>query len=93
MNRKLKYTTSLGVAAALLSKGAVLEDINKSDPRHMVFGFSDGSASPDNTAVDAAISSNNLDVWEKAWANETLEVNAVKFMNALNRLKSVIHSV
>ena len=101
---KLKQTTSLGMAAAFMAKGAILENVDKSDPRHMIFSFSDGSLfhipgvmSGSNTtlvnAVDIVVNDSNLDVWERAWANETLEVNAVKYFAAMTRLKSIIHSV
>lgn len=104
-------TTSIYMTAAFLALGAKLEDIDKTDPKHMVFALTDGSSSPsqitvsDNPVVitpgnttwtpplDSAISEYNLSVWEKSWANGTLMVNAVKFMEAIQRLKSVIHSV
>jgi hypothetical protein len=101
---KTKNTTSIYMTAAFLALGAKLENIDKTDPKHMVFCLSDGNASSTQIAlasttniagydlVDAAISEHNLDVWEKAWANETLQVNAVRFMEAIQRLKSVIHS-
>lgn len=92
---KTKNTTSIYMTAAFLALGAKLENIDKTDPKHMVFCLSDGNVTPPNvtmTPVDASISEYNLDVWEKAWANETLQVNAVRFMEAIQRLKSVIHS-
>lgn len=101
-NKKFKCTTAIGLAASLMAKGAKLESVDKSDPKHMVFCFSDGStAGVTSTIIDgvtttvsvlADVAKHNLDVWETAWANETLEVNAVKFWNAVQRLKSIIHS-
>ena len=111
MNKKFKDTTSIYMTAAFMALGANLEDIDKTDPKHMIFSLSDGSINPNPTPatttavasstdikgygytlVDAAISEHNLDVWEKAWANGTLMVNAIKYMEAIQRLKSIIHS-
>lgn len=99
---KTKNTTSIYMTAAFLALGAKLESIDKTDPKHMVFCMSDGSINPTVVAsttnpkgyvtTDDVISEHNLDVWEKAWANETLQVNAVRYMEAIQRLKSVIHS-
>lgn len=102
MEKKLKTTTSIYMTAAFLALGATLENIDKTDPKHMIFSLADesGLIAPSlniettgmTTSVSQAISEHNLDVWEKAWANGSLMVNAVKFMEALQRLKSIIHS-
>lgn len=104
MSKNTKNTTSIYMTAAFMALGAKLEDIDKTDPRHMIFSLSDGSIDPTSetttysindkgqTSVSSAISVNNLEVWERAWANETLQVNAVRFMEAIQRLKSIIHS-
>lgn len=101
-NKKFKCTTAIGLAASFLAMGAKLESVDKSDPKHMVFCFSDSEISffvdgttisdSTNNTVLSAVSRNNLDVWETQWANESLVVNAVKFWNAVQRLKSIIHS-
>lgn len=107
MDKKVKTTSSIYMTAAFLALGAKLEDIDKTDPKHMVFSLSDDSGlfSPPITYVTTlstepseykttggSISEHNLDVWEKSWANGTLMVNAVKFMEAIQRLKSIIHA-
>lgn len=101
---KTKNTTSIYMTAAFLALGAKLESIDKTDPKHMVFCLSEEPHIPETETltynvnakgemkISAAISEHNLDVWEKAWANETLQVNAVRYMEAIQRLKSVIHS-
>jgi hypothetical protein len=89
----MKKTSALKFAAALLSLGAVLENVDKTDPKHMIFTFGPKkveSTLPEN--VNKAIDDVSLDVWEKAWANETLMVNAVHYAEAFDRLKSIVHS-
>jgi hypothetical protein len=103
MDKKF-ITTSIYMTAAFLALGAKLEDIDKTDPKHMIFSLSDGSTEPvvafklpdgnnDTSTITYTISEYNLSVWEKSWANGTLMVNAVKYMEAIQRLKSIVHSV
>lgn len=98
---KTKTTTDIYLAAAFLSLGAILEGIDRTDPRHMVFSFSDGSNSTmingqSVTTIVSGVTTDfsvyNLDVWERSWANRTLNVNASSYAEAIRRMKSLVHS-
>jgi len=81
MNKKL--TTDIYLAASLMSLGATLESVDKSDPRHMVFEL-------DNS--DTGNLDSNMDLWENQYVNGVLMVNAFKFKDSIQRLKSVVHT-
>lgn len=84
-----KKTTDIYFSAALLALGAKLEDVDKTDPRHMEFTF------VETESFNSKILSNavgTLDSAETQWANKTLMVNAFDFAEGLKRLKSVVHS-
>lgn len=89
--KSIHVTTDIYLAAAMLSLGARLDGVDKSDPRHMEFTI---------IAKDTKFESNNLptpepmdlESIEKQWVNGTLMINAVSFKDAIQRMKSVIHS-
>lgn len=100
-------TTDIYLAAALMSLGAKLEDVNRDDPRHMEFKMemeihSNVTVTPApqftsptlTNAVNAPdpMKSLTLTDYEKSWMNGELMVNAVKFAEAIKRMKSVVHS-
>lgn len=88
MENKLS-STDIYLAAALMSLGAKLVDVNREEPRHMIFSLEmDGFESSILNQTDAHLLSN----LEKEYANEQLMVNAVKYKDAIQRLKSVVHS-
>ena len=70
-------TTNIYLAAAMLSLGAELEDIDYSDRRHQVFIL---GGRQDFAAI------------ERAWFASTLNGNLVRYKDALQKLKSKIHS-
>lgn len=78
-------TTKLYLAAALLSLGAGILKIDKSDPRHMEFhlGYSSPIADEDDWFYKQT----------QAWENKTLLVNAQEFVDAIQTLKSEVHKV
>lgn len=84
-------TTDIYLASALSALGANLENVDKTDPRHMEFEFSPRKASTGALAtIDLPIM--DLEFIERQWANKTLSVNAVEFADAIKRMKSVVHS-
>lgn len=89
-------TTDIYFTAALLALGARLDDTNKSDLRHMEFTVIPNEAHfqsenlPDKPA--GSYLPIDLEFYEKQWANGILLVNAVQFKDAIQRMKSVIHS-
>ena len=93
-----KKTTDIYFAAALLALGAKLENTDKSDPRHMIFEVSFQRPDFKSVTLADAVSAGNttnfpdLDFYENQWANATLSINAVAFKDAIQRMKSVIHS-
>jgi len=72
-------TRDIYLASALLSLGYVLHSVNKKDSRHQEFSFE--------------IASTTLHEIELQYANEKLVVNAAHFKNALQRMKSIIHTL
>ena len=100
MKTKTK-TQDIYFAAAMLSLGARLEDTDKSDSRHMKFhlvldnptGYQFHSQNiPNGSSITSVIEPSDFEYFEKEWANSTMWVNATKYKDALQRLKSVIHS-
>ena len=94
-----KKSTDFYFVAALMSVGATLEDTDKSDPRHMEFfvtlprsEFKSVNLASAVVSGEATIGFPDLAYYEKEWANGTLQVNAIKYKDAIQRLKSVIHS-
>ncbi len=80
----------------MLSLGASLDETDKTDFKHMKFVLSLNGYSFQTLAtnvVNATVTAIDFDYYEREWANETLMVNGVKYKNALQRLKTVIHSV
>ena len=75
MNDNEKTTSDIYFAAALLAKGAYLEKIDRTKPRHMTFTFS----------------GDDLDSLEMKWVNKELEVNALDYRDAIQRMKSIVH--
>jgi hypothetical protein len=94
-----KKTTDIYLTSALLALGAKLENVDRNDPRHMVFEVSLKLPEFQSENLNTAVNVNNvvpfyldLDYYEKEWANATLVINAVAFKDAIQRMKSVIHS-
>lgn len=91
-------TTDIYLAAALLATGSKLEDVDKSDSRHMKFTLSRHGYEFQSETIASAVGTAvvsfqpDLDEYEKQWANGTLMINAVAFKNAIQQMKSVIHS-
>lgn len=91
-------TSDVYLSAALLAFGYKLESIDRKDPRHMVFSFTDKSHNPLHTMrlIDEegkmVLSENFIEDVETMWANRTLTVNAFDFAEAIKRMKSLIHS-
>ena len=93
MKNKIE-TTDIYFTAALLALGSRLEEVDKSDPRHMKFtvvGNPEYNFQSDNIPA-AQSATNTLDFYENQWANGALLINAVAFKDAIQRMKSVIHS-
>jgi hypothetical protein len=86
-----KTTKDVYLAAAFLTSGAQLIDVNRDDPRHQEFEFS--LERPDDGFLAQSITTNkDLDVIALQWANGTLNGNLYEFAKSIQRMKSVIHS-
>jgi len=90
-----KSTKDLDLAAAYLAVGAEYVRADKSNPKNIEFYFAPREISKQSTIGAIAtlhIPTQDLDRVEAEWTNETLVVNAVKYAQALKRLKGIIHS-
>lgn len=87
----MRGTKSLGIAAAWSALGAKYEKSDRTDPKHIEFFFSPRMAET-GALKELNIPTQDLDRIESDWVNRTLVVNAVEFYDALQRLKTIIHS-
>lgn len=86
-------TTDIYLAAALMSLGAKLDKVNREDPRHMEFQMQMTPPTFQSPVLaEASKVEANLETYEKQWQNGDLLVNAVKFAEAIKRMKSVVHT-
>jgi len=76
-------TTKIYLASALVSLGAGIKNVDKSDPRHMEFHLT--YSAPFTGEKDW------FDAHVKEWENRTLIVNAQEFVDAIQNLKSEVH--
>lgn len=76
-------TTKLYLAAALISLGAGLKKVDRSDPRHMEFQLI--FASPVQTEKEW------FDAQVQAWERRELLVNAQDYVDAIQQLKAEVH--
>jgi len=92
MTDKIEWgTSSIYLAAAVKALGAEYNRTDKSDTRRMIFYF----VIPDDKAdVERYFGNLNFDFEsvERAWTNRSLMVNASRYSEALQSLKSVVHS-
>lgn len=91
-------TTDIYLAAALMSLGAKLDNVDREDPRHMEFQMMLEPVKFESPVLTNAVNAPDpekaltLLEYEKCWMNGELMVNAVKFAEAIKRMKSVVHS-
>ena len=88
---KNKTTTDIYLASAFSALGATLENVDKTDLRHMEFTFSPKVVSTGEFG-NLSLPTQDLDFIETQWVNKNLVVNAVDFSEAIKRLKGVVHS-
>jgi len=89
-------STDIYFVSALIALGSKLESVDKSDPRHMQFTVIPNEphfqsenlpSKPAGTYLPI-----DLEFYENQWANAEMVINAVAFKNAIQQMKSVIHS-
>lgn len=85
-------TTDIYLSAALLALGARLESVDKEDPRHMKFTIIPEPQFESQILKDAIPFKFDLEYYEREWVNGSLMINAVKFKNAIQQMKSAVHS-
>jgi len=71
-------TKDIYLAAAIIALGGKYAGADKTEPRHMEFQF-------EAVGVD-------YDEIHTQWVNGDLRINAVAFKNAIQQMKSVVHS-
>ncbi len=96
---KRKITTSdIYFVAALLTTGAKIESVDRSDPRHirfdvfqpdLTYNFQSESL-PVGGSMTAAL--NGLEFYENLWVNGNMMVNAIHYKNAIQQVKTLIHT-
>lgn len=77
-------TTKLYLAAALMSMGAGLKQVDRSDPRHMVFELVYASPMIDDEEEWFKI---KVNLWEK----RELIINGQEFVDKIQELKGEVH--
>jgi len=85
-------TSSIYLAAAVMALGMEYNRVDKSDRRKMVFYF----VSPEDKADLEKYFGNlkfDFELVERQWTNRSLMVNAARYAESLQALKSVIHSL
>lgn len=94
-------TKSIYLAAALISLGAEITQVDKADPRHMEFFLEKKPLPKFNSEIlEVAVESGKVSIpvvptlkdYEAQWANDTLAVIAPRYAAAIQRMKSIIHS-
>lgn len=98
---KSKITTSdIYFVAALITTGAKIdkENVDRTDPRHIrftvssdvpVYTFSSKSI-PETASITSVLV--GLEYYEDLWDTGKMMVNAVAYKNALQQVKTLIHS-
>lgn len=81
----MKTTKNIYLAAVFLCIGAILKEVKKDDLRHQEFVF-------EMYDRDGNIAIGVLDKVEIDYANKQVMVNAADYREALQRMKSVVHS-
>ena len=84
--------------AALLTTGAKIESVDRTDPRHIKFNVVRDEISytftseqlPVGSSVVASV--NGLEFYENQWANGAFMVNALHYKNALQQVHTLIHT-
>jgi hypothetical protein len=92
----MKTTTDIYFAAAMLSLGAKLDKVDRTDQRHMVFHLSSPmkDVPPALTGTPGTVTAPalDLDALELDWANGKVPGNLFDMAEAIKRMKSVVHS-
>ena len=88
-----KKTSDIYFAAAMLALNAELVEVNRDDPRHMVFEFKHTREILDDLGgASFEPKSYDLDWVERQWTNGTLLIVATKYADAIRRMKTSVHS-
>lgn len=88
----MNSTKDIYLAATWLALGARHERTDKTDERHMEFFFSPKPLFETGVLSGTPVDGQDLEKIEGDWVNGCVMVNAVKYKDALQRLKAVIHS-
>lgn len=93
MNRDNEWgTSSIYLAAAVMALGMEYNRVDKSDRRKMVFYF----VTPEDKADLEKYFGNlkfDFELVERQWTNRSLMVNASRYAESLQALKSIVHSI
>jgi hypothetical protein len=81
-------TSDVYFAAALLSLGYKISNVDRSNPRHMVFEFTPKVS----TGTLGEMDKTSLADIETQWVNRTLLLNGREFAESIKGMKSLIHS-
>ncbi len=85
MGDKTVSTADMYLAALLLAKDFSLINIDRSDPKHIHFEF-------DSESDDPQIGAGSADDLIRSYTNGDAVVRASRFVEALRKIKSLIHA-
>lgn len=91
-------SSNIYFVAALLTTGAKIESVDRTDPQHIKFTVFQSEPvrvfSSENipNGVSTVTTLSGLELYENEWANGTFMVNAISYKNAIQQVKTLIHS-
>ena len=87
-------TKDIYLGAILLALGAKLESVDRTDPRHQEFEFSsvEDAVGIEEDKYLEVVRGVDFSAVETQYANAELMINVVKFKEAIQRMKSLVHS-
>ena len=90
MKTENRSTRDIYLAAAWMALGAKFVKADRADPKHQIFHFK--MERPEDELGQAITTGLSLTVIEADWLNADLMINAIKFKEAIQRMKGIIYT-